>query len=106
MTQPSWMNGKKKNQTAEESLGFNEHGTMESHQMGAYLVVQWVRICIAASETLIQSLVQENPICQGAMKPVHHNGRAMLYKRATAVRTLCTATRASPYLLKLEETHM
>ena len=46
--------------------------------MGASLVVRWVRICIAVSETLIQPLVQEDPICQGAMKPVHHNGRAVL----------------------------
>ena len=33
------------------------------------LVVQWLRICLPMQGTWVQSLVQEDPPCQGATKP-------------------------------------
>ena len=36
------------------------------------LVVQWLRIHLAVQGTLVQSLVQEEPIDHGAAKPMHH----------------------------------
>ena len=35
----------------------------------ASLVVRWLRICLAMQGTLVQSLVQEDPICRGAASP-------------------------------------
>ena len=35
------------------------------------LVVQWLRICLPAQGTQVQSLVQEVSTCLGAAKPVH-----------------------------------
>ena len=37
------------------------------------LVAQWIRICLPMQETRIRSLVQEDPTCCGATKPVCHN---------------------------------
>ena len=41
--------------------------------MGASLMVQWLRICLAMQGTWVQSLVQEDPTCQGATQTRHHN---------------------------------
>ena len=40
---------------------------------GTSLVVQWLRIRLPIQGTRVQSLVQEDPTCRGATKPVHHN---------------------------------
>ena len=37
------------------------------------LVVQWLRIRLPMQGTRVQALVQEDPTCCGATKPVHHN---------------------------------
>ena len=37
------------------------------------LVAQWLRIHLPMQGTRVQSLVQEDPTCHGATKPVHHN---------------------------------
>ena len=37
------------------------------------LVAQWLRICLPMKGTQVQSLVQEDPTCRGAAKPVRHN---------------------------------
>ena len=37
------------------------------------LIVQWIRIRLLMQETRVQSLVQEDPTCQRATKPVGHN---------------------------------
>ena len=37
------------------------------------LVVQWLRIYLPMQGTRVQALVQEDPTCHGATKPVHHN---------------------------------
>ena len=40
---------------------------------GTSLVVQWLRIHLLMQGTQVQALVREDPTCQGATKPVHHN---------------------------------
>ena len=40
---------------------------------GASLVVQWLRICLPMQGTRVRALVQEDPTCCGATKPVSHN---------------------------------
>ena len=37
------------------------------------LVVQWIRLCMPMQGTRVQSVVQEDPACHGATKPMHHN---------------------------------
>ena len=41
--------------------------------LGASLVAQWLRIRLPMQGTRLQALVQEDPTCHGATKPVHHN---------------------------------
>ena len=41
--------------------------------MGMSLVVQWLRIHLPMQGTKVQSLVWEDPTCQGATKPVRHS---------------------------------
>ena len=40
---------------------------------GSSLMVQWLRIHLPMQGTGVQSLVQEDPTCHGATKPVRHN---------------------------------
>ena len=47
--------------------------TFKSNSSRASLVVQWLRICLPMQGTQVQALVQEDPTCLGATKPVHHN---------------------------------
>ena len=37
------------------------------------LVAQWLRICLPMQGTQVQALVQEDPTCCGATKPVHRH---------------------------------
>ena len=37
------------------------------------LVAHWLRICLPMQGTRVRSLVQEDPACRGATKPMHHN---------------------------------
>ena len=41
--------------------------------MGTSLMVQWLRIRLPMQGTRVQALVQEDPTCCGATKPVRHN---------------------------------
>ena len=41
--------------------------------MSDFLVAQWLRIRLPMQGTGIRALVQEDPPCHGATKPVHHN---------------------------------
>ena len=52
-----------------------DHGNSISQLFSSWasLVVQWLRICSAMKGTLVQSLVQEDPSCCWATKPVCHN---------------------------------
>ncbi|KAJ8782003.1 hypothetical protein J1605_010516 [Eschrichtius robustus] len=45
----------------------------ENHVSGASLVAQWLRIRLPMQGTRVQALVQEDPTCCRAPKPVHHN---------------------------------
>ena len=47
------------------------------------LVVQWLRICRPMQGTEVRALVQEDPTCHGATKPVHHNYRACALELAS-----------------------
>ena len=41
--------------------------------LGASLVAQWLRIRLPTQGTGVRALVQEDPICHGATKPMRHN---------------------------------
>ena len=47
--------------------------TSSKLKVGASLVVQWLRIRPPMQETRVQALVQEDPTCRGATKPVRHS---------------------------------
>ena len=40
---------------------------------GTSLVAQWLRIHLPMQGTWVQALVQEDPTCRGATKPMRHN---------------------------------
>ena len=88
----------------------------------ASLVAQWLIICLPMQGTWVRALVQEDPTCRGATKPVHHNYWACALepvshnywslrawssgsatREATAMRSLCTATKSSPRSPQLEK---
>ena len=46
---------------------------MSKYSMGASLVAQWLRIRLPMQGTWVGALVQEDPTCRGATKPVRHN---------------------------------
>ena len=52
---------------------FHKYIHTNIHKVGTSLVVQWLRICLPMQGTQVQSLVQEDPTCHRATKPVHHN---------------------------------
>ena len=65
---------------------------LKINSRGTSLLVQWLKIHLSMQGTQVQSLVQEDPTCYGATKPVHHN-----YYRASKQQppNLCaTATAA------------
>ena len=41
--------------------------------MGSSLVAQWLRLRLPMQGTQVRALVQEDPTCRGATKPVRHN---------------------------------
>ena len=43
---------------------------------GTSLIAQWLRIRLSMQGTQVQSLVQEDPTCRRATKPVRHNYRS------------------------------
>ena len=45
----------------------------KKNKLGAYLVVQGIRICLPTQGTQIQALIQEDPTCPGTTKPTNHN---------------------------------
>ena len=53
--------------------GGGKIGSSEEALPWDFLVVQWLRIHLPIQETHVQSLVQENPKCHGATKPMGHN---------------------------------
>ena len=55
------------------NLSFLQLGCLLKQCWGASLLVQWLRICLPMQRTWVQALVQEDPTCHGATKPVRHN---------------------------------
>ena len=55
---------------------------------GASLVVQWLRIRLPMQGTRVRALIQEDPTCRGATKPIRQN-----------YWSLCSSTH-EPQLLK------
>ena len=41
--------------------------------LGASLVVQWLRVCLPMQGTRVRALVWEDTTCRGATGPVSHN---------------------------------
>ena len=60
------------------------------------LVVQWIGICLPTQGTGVQSLVQEDPTCLGATKPMRHNYWSL------CAWNLCSTTREAR-VLQLEK---
>ena len=51
---------------------FFDYIVLKTH-FGASLVAQWLRIRLPVQGTRVRALVQEDPACRGATKPVRHN---------------------------------
>ena len=85
-------------------------------------MVQWLRIHLPKQGTQVQSAAEEDSICFGTTKPVSQLLSAcsrvhvlQLLKppllggsetrKASTMRSPCTATRSSPHLLQLEKAH-
>ena len=49
----------------------------------AFLVAQWLRICLPMQGTRVRALVWEDPTCRGATKPVRHYYRACTLEPAS-----------------------
>ena len=62
-TEPPWVS------QAASPLGLKK----EKELFWASLVAQWLRIRLPMQETRVRALVQEDPTCRGATKPVHHH---------------------------------
>ena len=56
-----------------EPLGMELGISSSKLQARASLVAQWLRIHLLMQGTWVQALVQEDPTCHGATKPVCHN---------------------------------
>ena len=48
-------------------------GVFKKSKLGTSLVAQWLRIRLLMQGTRVRALVQEDPTCHGATKPVCHN---------------------------------
>ena len=46
--------------------------TMKKMKTGTSLVAQWLRVRLPMQGTRVRALVQEDPTCHGATKPVRH----------------------------------
>ena len=62
---------------------------------GTSLVAQWLRICLPMQGTQVWALVQEDPTCHGATKPMGHNYWACTLEPTSHVYWTCV-----PQLLK------
>ena len=76
---------------------------MQDVTTGASLVAQWLRICLPMQGTRVRALVQEDPTCCGATKPMCHNFWACALEPTSHnywahVPQLLKATRLEPVL--------
>ena len=63
----------------------------KKNKLGAYLVVQWITICLPMQGTQIQPLSQEDPTCPGTTKPA-----AAAVASLQSCPTLCDPIDGSP----------
>ena len=89
---------------------FTPHRVFRVHPW-ASLVAQWLRIHLAVSGAAVQSMVQEDPTCCKAAKPVCYNywpraPEPVLYKRSHCNEKSTHKMKSSPRLLQLEKAHM
>ena len=56
---------------------------IRQNTLGTSLVAQWLRIRLPMQGTRVRALVQEDPTCRGATKPVRHNYRACALEPAS-----------------------
>ena len=59
--------------TKRRSLFSMEKNEAKEVNAQASLVAQWLRIRLPMQGTRVRALVQEDPTCRGATKPVRHN---------------------------------
>ena len=104
-----------------------EISVLKTKTPGTSLVAQWLRICLPVQGTRVQALVQEDPTCCGATKPVRHNYWAYALEPASHnswahmlqllqpthlgsvlcnKRSHCPATKSSPRSPQLEKARM
>ncbi|XP_049559490.1 modulator of macroautophagy TMEM150B isoform X2 [Orcinus orca] len=62
------------------------------YEAWASLVAQWLRICLPMQGTQVQALVQEDPTCSGATKPMRHNPRLRSRAREPKLLSLRATT--------------
>ena len=74
-------------------------------------MTQWLRIRLPMQGTQVRALVQEDPTCHGATKPVGHTTEAHMprapcsaTREATAMPVHCM--KSSPHSPQLEKTHV
>ena len=60
-------------QSSEEENKFLLKNTFKNITFRASLVAQWLRIHLTMQGTRVRALVQEDPTCHGATKPMRHN---------------------------------
>ena len=70
---------------------------IESNNWGVSQVMQWLRIRLAIQGILARSLIQEDPTCHRANKPMYHNHWASAIEAAS-----CNYGAHTPQLLKPE----
>ena len=87
-------------------------------EYGTSLMVQWVNIYLPMQRPQVQSLVQEDPTCHGATKPVHHSPcaaateacmpRHMLHSKKKPLQGEARALQLErrPCSLQLDKTHV
>ena len=56
-----------------ESWKYKKKKLALKKSLGASLVAQWLRILLPVQGTRVRALVQEDPTCRGATKPMRHN---------------------------------
>ena len=52
---------------------YTELAFLKVHSGGTSLVTQWLRIRLPVQGTQVRALVQEDPACRRATKPMRHN---------------------------------
>ena len=89
----------------------NSQSNLENEKWSwrAYMVVQWLRICLPMQGKRDRALVWEDPTCRGATKPVRHNywacasGPCAPQREAAIVRGPRTAMKSGRHLPQLEK---